>query len=178
MTNDVSHPEYIITRLDSNHDKQIFSCGSIYLDNYLKTKAGQDAKKNVSVTYVLTKHDLNKIIGYYTISSIGVDAGELPDETIKKLPKYPILPGILLGRLAVDKNHHGRKMGSHLLIDALKRSFSISIQIGITAVIVDAKDIKAANFYKHFGFVEFPENKFKLFLPISTIKKLPYFSAY
>lgn len=172
MTEDASQPKYIITRLDSNHDKQEFSSGSIYLDNYLKTQASQDAKKNVSVTHALTQSNSKQIIGYYTISSIGIDAGELPKETIKKLPKYPILPGILLGRLAVDKKNHGNKIGSFLLIDALKRSISISNQIGITAVIVDAKDNKASDFYKHFGFIEFPENKYKLFLPIGTIKNL------
>ncbi|OGT41247.1 MAG: hypothetical protein A3F42_03440 [Gammaproteobacteria bacterium RIFCSPHIGHO2_12_FULL_37_34] len=174
MTDSSSRSEYIITRLDPHHDKQWFSCGSIRLDDYLKTRAGQDAKKNVSVTYVLTQFHSNKIIGYYTVASIGIDARELPDEIIKKLPKYPILPGILLARLAVEKNHHGLKIGGFLLADVLKRSLSISHQIGMTAVIVDAKDNKASRFYQHFGFIEFPENKAKLFLPMSTIKKLSF----
>jgi GNAT superfamily N-acetyltransferase len=172
MKNIVNHAPYIITQLTSCHDKCVFSCGSIFLDNYLKTQAGQDAKKNVSVAYVLVPNGSNQIVGYYTISSIGIDAGELPLKIAKKLPKYPVLPAIILGRLAVDKNYHRKKIGSYLLIDALKRSYSISQQIGITAVIVEAKDQEAVNFYKHFGFVAFPENDFKLFLPMGTIKEL------
>jgi ribosomal protein S18 acetylase RimI-like enzyme len=58
------------------------------------------------------------------------------------------------------------------LIDALKRSFQVSHQIGIVAVIVDAKNERAIAFYKHFGFIQLPENAHKLFLPINTIQKL------
>lgn len=165
---------YSITHLESSHDKQSFSCGSTPLDQYLKTQAGQEAKKYVSVTYVLAQQNSKKIIGYYTLSSIGIETGALPEETVKKLPKYPILPGILLGRLAVDQAYQGKKIGSILLIDALKRSHLISHQIGITAVIVDAKDENAVDFYKHFEFIEFPDNKFKLFLPMNTIKKISF----
>lgn len=166
--------KYTITRLNKNHVKQAFSCGSVYLDNYLKTQASQDVKKNVSITYILTLCGSHTTIGYYTLSSIGIDAKDFPPETLKKLPKYPILPSILIGRLAVDKNHHGKKIGKHLLIDALKRSYTISTQVGIAIVTVDAKDATASSFYQYHGFMEFSENKSKLFLPMSTIKKLPF----
>src|SRR3989338_1620800 len=74
------------------------------LDHYLKMQASQDIKKNVAVTYILTSPDSEQILGYYTLSSIGIFSGELPEILVKKLPRYPILPGVLLGRLAVDKN--------------------------------------------------------------------------
>ena len=135
-----SLPIYEISRLDARHNKQSFSCGSAPLDPYLKTQASQDIKKNVAVTYALTSLNSDEVIGYYTLSTISIDASELADEAIKKLPKYPMLPGVLLGRLAINTNHQGKKIGAHLLIDALKRSLSISNQIGINAIIVDAKD--------------------------------------
>lgn len=166
-------PIYEINKLNNNHDRQNFSCGSATLDKYLKTQASQDIKKNVGVTYILTPTGSLNVIGYYTLSTISIDVSKLPDETVKKLPKYPLLPGILLGRLAVDSNHQNKKIGTYLLIDALKRSLLISDQIGINVVIVDAKDDKAAKFYRHFGFIAFPSNNLKLFLPINTIKSLP-----
>jgi predicted GNAT family N-acyltransferase len=161
-----------IRKLDGTHNKKSFSSGSIQLDYYLKNQAGQDIKKNVSVTYALTVINAADIIGYYTLSSISIDISELSDEYMKKLPKYPMLPGILIGRLAIDSNHQGKKIGGHLLIDALKRSLLISDQIGINAVIVDAKDDNAVKFYKHYEFIEFPSNNRKLFLPINTIRAL------
>ena len=164
--------DYIIERLDKKHDKNLFKCGAEALEQYLRRQAGQDIKKSVAISYVLIPRNSNQILGFYTISSIGIFTGELPEELVKKLPRYPVLPGILLGRLAVDQTHQGKKIGAYLLIDALKRSLIVSGQIGISAVIVEAKDEQAVNFYKHFGFVVFPENKHRLFLPLSTIKLL------
>lgn len=161
-----------IRKLAGNHQKTNFVSGSIQLDNYLKKQAGQDIKRNISVTYALTAVNSSDVFGYYTLSSISIDVSELSDEYMKKLPKYPMLPGILIGRLAVDSHHQGKKIGGHLLIDALKRSLLISNQIGINAVIVDAKDDNATKFYQHYGFISFPSNPRKLFLPINTIRAL------
>lgn len=164
--------KYRIEQLDKKHNKNLFSCGTEALDRYLKIQASQDSKKNVAITYVLTQQDSDDVSGFYTISSIGIFPGELPADLAKKLPRYPVLPGILLGRLAVDENMKGKKIGASLLMDALKRSLAVSHQIGIVAIIVDAKDAIAVNFYKHFGFIPFPENDHRLFLPIATIKEL------
>ena|SRR3990167_4718853 len=164
--------KYVIVHLEKKYHKNEFKCGIEALDHYLKTQASQDIKKNVAVTYILTLPDSEQILGYYTLSSIGIFSGELPEVLVKKLPRYPILPGVLLGRLAVDKNFQGKNIGLFLLMDALKRSLAVSHQIGIVAVIVDAKNEKAVAFYKHYGFIELPDNIHRLFLPLSTIKQL------
>lgn len=163
---------YVIANLEKKHNKNEFKCGVDALDAYLKTQAGQDMKKNVTVTYVLTTQNTDQVLGFYTLSSMGIIPGELPDEIARRLPRYPILPGVLLGRLAVDESCQGKKIGVYLLIDALKRSLSVSAQIGIVAVIVDAKNDAAMAFYKKFGFIELPDNSRRLFLPLSTVKKL------
>jgi GNAT superfamily N-acetyltransferase len=164
--------KYVITHLEKKHNKSEFKCGIDALDQYLKTQASQDIKKNVGVTYVLTSQSLEQVLGYYTLSSMGIFSGELPEELIKKLPRYPVLPGVLLGRLAVDESFQGKKIGLYLLMDALKRSLTVSDQIGIVAIIVDAKNEKAVAFYKYYGFIELPDNSHRLFLPLSTIRKL------
>lgn len=163
---------YEISKLSKSHKKNNFNSGSNQLDAYLKIQASQDIKKNVSVAYALTLAGSTDVIGYYTLSTISIDASEIPDDAIKSLPRYPLLPGLLLGRLAVDSNHQGKGIGAHLLIDALNRTSSISNQVGIIALIVDAKDESAAKFYKHYGFIDFPSNKLKLFLPTTTINEI------
>lgn len=168
--NDVS--KYVIARLDKTHNKNEFNCGIDALNQYLKTQASQDIKKNVAVTYVLSQQGSETVLGYFTLSSIGIFSGELPDEVARRLPRYPVLPGILLGRLAIDEKIRGNGIGTYLLIDALKRSLVVSYQIGIVAVIVDAKNGNTAKFYKNFGFIEFPDNTQRLFLPLSTVKQL------
>lgn len=166
--------KYVIEPLDKRHKKSDFECGIEALDQYLKIQASQDIKKSVAVTYVLTPENSEEVLGYYTLSSIGIFAGELPEEIVRKLPRYPVLPGILLGRLARDNKSRGNGVGSHLLMDALKRSVAVANQIGIVAVIVDAKNNEAVAFYKGFGFIEFPDNNRRLFLPLSTIRQLDF----
>lgn len=172
MTQQENQPKYSIAKLSKDHIKNNFSCGIDYLDNYLKKQAGQDIQKNVSVTYALSHQSELEILGFYTLSSTTINPGELPSEFYRKLPKYPLLPGVLLGRLAVSKTHTGRGLGGHLLIDALKRSVSISHIMGITAVIVDAKNPGASEFYRHYGFISFIDDPLRLFLPMNTITKL------
>jgi len=164
--------KYVVTHLEKKHNKAEFNCGIDVLNEYLKIQASQDMKKNVAVSYVLTTEESNRVLGYYTLSSIGIMAGELPQDIIKKLPRYPILPGILIGRLARDNDCRRQEIGLYLLIDALKRSLGISTQLGSVAVIVDAKNEKVKAFYKSFGLIEFPDNNRRLFIPMGTIKKL------
>ena len=92
----------------------------------------------------------------------------LPESTRKRLPRYPI-PAMRLGRLAVSLNHRGQGLGEILLVSALHLSLKLQDDVGLYAVIVDAKDDQAISFYKHFGFIPLPDNERELFLPFSTI---------
>ena len=163
---------YNIEILSKHHDSKLFCSRVDALDKYLQQRAGQEIRKYVATTFVLTARDNSKVIGYYTLSSLAVDAGELPVNIAKKLPKYNLLPATLLGRLAVDKKYHGKKLGELLIVDALRRSINSSKEVASMAIIVDAKDDSAANFYKHYGFTQFSGYKNKLFMPMATIAKL------
>jgi ribosomal protein S18 acetylase RimI-like enzyme len=90
----------------------------------------------------------------------------------KKLPKsYKAIPATLLGRLAIDKNQQGNGIGKILLIDALKRSYSIANEIGSFAVVVDPIDDEAKGFYHKYDFIELPDSK-KMFIATQTLKEL------
>jgi ribosomal protein S18 acetylase RimI-like enzyme len=90
----------------------------------------------------------------------------------KKLPRYPLLPAILLGRLAVDSGQQGKLYGKRLLLDALKRSCDISRQVATVAVVVDAKGDDAVSFYRRYGFAEFKTDPLKLYILMEEIEKL------
>jgi GNAT superfamily N-acetyltransferase len=174
MTDVKAHSaKYLVEALDNKrHDKQHFACRIESLNLYLKTQASQDIKKNVAVTYVLTSTDTNQIMGYYTLSSIGIFPGDLPADIVKKLPRYPMLPAVLIGRLAVDKKFEGQGIGSMLLMDSFRRTLVLSQQVGLVAVVVDAKNNNANAFYKKNGFIDLSKQTSRLFLPLATIKQL------
>jgi len=108
--------------------------------------------------------------GYYTLSATGVKLTEFPADITRKLPKYPLVPATLLGRLAVDKIHQGRGYGRFLLADALFRA--VRSEIASFAIIVDAKDEAARRFYERESFLPFPDQPLRLFRSMADIAKL------
>jgi len=164
--------EYAIVLLDRKHDRRSFSCGNVALDRYLHEQASQDVRKRVATVFVLSDAHGDAVIGYYTLTSGSVDLGEWPEALKKKLPLYPVVPVMLLGRLALDKRDQGKGLGEYLLMDALWRCSTVAKEIASLAIIVDAIDDNARRFYEHYGFYAFPKQANKLFLHMQTIQEM------
>jgi GNAT superfamily N-acetyltransferase len=161
----------MIELLDKNHNRDDFDCGKALLNKYLKTQAGQDLKRKLAVCFVLSNNE-KKIQGYYTLSNNSIPLSSFPEPIRNKLPKsYIAIPSTLLGRLAIDKKYQGQGIGKILLIDALKRSYEISQEIGSFAVIVDPIDKEAEKFYKKYDFIKLPDSE-KMFIAIKTLQEL------
>ena len=163
---------YHIEALAKQHDRSGFTCDSEPLDTYLRVQAGQDERKRVAATFVLCEGTSHTVLGFYTLSAISVDIGSWPEHVAKTLPRYPVVPATLLGRLAIDRQLQGRGVGEHLLMDALHRSWQASRQVASVAVVVDAKDSRAVEFYTHYDFTPFVDLPTRLFLPMSVIEQL------
>jgi ribosomal protein S18 acetylase RimI-like enzyme len=162
---------FLIEPLSSRHDRAAFSCGIESLDFYLVRQASQDFRRRVSVTFVLTP-DGKTIAGYYTLSQYAVQLYDVPEGIARKLPKYPMVPATLIGRLAVSTAFRGQGHGEMLLMDALHRVLAHSREVASAAAIVDAVDESANAFYRKYGFLELPKVPRRLFLPIGTIEKI------
>ncbi len=162
---------FVITLLDTaNHDRAAFSCGEPSLDAYLQRQASQDLKRRAAVVYVMTeREEASRILGYYTLSATSVKLSDIPQETQKKLARYPDVPASLIGRLAVDERHKGQGLGARLLRHALLRSLEQSQALAIAVVVVDALNDSASRFYQHYGFLPMPSQNNRLYLPMSTI---------
>lgn len=139
------------------------------LDRYFHNQAGQDARKNMAAPFVLVLDD-GRIAGFYTLSATAIAAPDLPTDLIRKLPRYPLIPATLLGRLAVDERDRGRGFGRFLLADALYRC--VRSEIASYAVVVDAKDAAARRFYERESFLAFPDHPMRLFRPMADLAKL------
>lgn len=162
---------WTIRRLDKSHDRAGFDCGMPMLDEWVKDRAGQFDRRDLSRTFVATRPDETRVLGYYAISTHRVVHDVLPVAEAKGLPRLDV-PVVLIGRLAVDRSVQGQGLGGLLLVDALRRSMHISEQVGIRAVEVDAVDDDARNFYLKFGFRPLLDDPRHLFLPMHEIRKL------
>lgn len=163
---------WLFEPLDSRHDRQSFTTSQASLERFLKQQARQEMTKGVSVTYILRQTDSEQISGYYSLSAHSVRATELPETLVRKLPRYPQIPSLLLGRLAVDSRLQGQGLGSMLLFNALERAWETSDMIGAVAVVVDAIDEAVARFYIKYDFRPFAGNPNRLFLPMKTIEAM------
>jgi len=164
--------ELRIGSLTKRHRRQDFYCNEPSLDQYIQQYALQDVKRNLTRVFVAsTAEDESSIAGYYTLSASSVEVETLPAAVKQRLPKYP-LPVAILGRLAVAQSLQGQGIGTILLADALKRVSQASQIMAVYAVVVDALNENAKAFYQQFGFIPFPQQTLRLFLPIDTIFKL------
>ena len=141
--------------------------------NSIKRIARQHISKGVSRTFVAidpaNPSTPAQIIGYYSLTVAEIDTDKLPKDIARKLPRR--VPLVLIGRLATALAARGQGIGALLLVDALKRIIRVASDVGVTLVLVDAKDDPAASFYQHFGFVPLPDNPLRLALAVDTAKR-------
>jgi GNAT superfamily N-acetyltransferase len=130
--------------------------------------------KGAAVTYVLVPAaDAAQIAGYFTLSATAIRLDAIPVTVAKQLPRYPLVPATLLGRLAIRHSSRGQGLGRYLLMAALERSLDASKIVASTAVVVfDAKDDAAVTFYRRYDFIPFVDDPRRLFLPMHTIRQV------
>lgn len=153
------------------HDRASFSSGAPELDRYIRHQASQDIKRNVARVFVATQAEQPAICGFYSLSASSFRRNELPQDQARRLPHYPI-PGVLLGRLAVDNNLQGQGLGAFLLMDAMYRALMATQSVAMHALVVDARNDTAAAFYRKYGFIPLQDDNQRLFLPMATIQQL------
>ena len=150
--------------ISSAHDLTQFCCGKDPLDDWLRHRALESEGKSAR-TFVVCSG--SSVVGYFCLAAGAEKRASMPRNIRQGIPDPT--PLMIIGRLAVDRNHHGLGIGKGLLKDALLRVMSASQTIGCRAVLVHAIDSEAVSFYVKFGFIEFPNGSQTMFLPIESI---------
>ncbi|HBT97745.1 MAG TPA: GNAT family N-acetyltransferase [Desulfobulbaceae bacterium] len=159
---------FLIAPFDASYDRAAFRSDSEPLNRYLREQVTPDIRRRVTACFVALA-DEQRIAGYYTLASASLLLADLPTSIGKKLPRYPTVPAVRMGRLAVDQVFKGKGLGGALLADALNRA--VRSEIAAFALIVDAKDEAAEAFYRHHSFISLPDSPLTLFLPLATIQR-------
>ncbi|MEZ6234351.1 MAG: GNAT family N-acetyltransferase [Phycisphaerales bacterium] len=151
------------------HQRSEFDCGVPELNEYLKTRLGQHARKGITRGYVLADAD-GLIAGYVTLSAGRLMVGITPGG--HGFPPRLPLPTTLIGRLAVDARFRGRGLGSLLLVHALDLAVQTAEVVASAVVEVDAKDEPARSFYAKYGFTSLPDDPNHMYLPMDVARRL------
>jgi GNAT superfamily N-acetyltransferase len=155
--------------LDAAHDRASFACGVPALDRYFQQQVTQDARRRMSACFVALDAT-ERVAGYYTLAATSIPLMDLPPDISKKLPRYPSVPAVRMGRLAIATSYQGVGLGAALLANALQRSSRS--EVAAYALLVDAKDAKAARFYARHGLQALPQAPLTLFIPLASVKNL------
>lgn len=153
--------------INRQHDRRHFDCGEPELNEFLARYARQNHADGSTKTWVATPDSL-KVFGYYTLSPASVAYDRVPDELTRNQGRYAF-PAFRLGRLAVDLSCQGQGLGGALLVAAGRRCLYAAEHIGGTALLIDAKNERVANWYQMFGAVPLLDAPLSLLLPLATI---------
>lgn len=152
--------------LTSAHDVSEFSCGKPVLDHWLKTRALSNQQKGF--TAVLVVHEAGRVVGYYGLAPTAAVPAVLPRSVRTGQPPDPV-PCLLLGQLATDTGWAGQGIGTGLVKHALQRCVQAAALVGGRALMVNAVDEEAAEFWRRRGFLLSKDDPLVLFRSISDI---------
>ncbi|AZO16873.1 N-acetyltransferase [Mesorhizobium sp. M2A.F.Ca.ET.043.05.1.1] len=152
--------------LTAIHDVSGFSCGKPALDHWLKSRALSNQEKGF--TAVLVVHEAGRVVGYYGLAPTAVVPSILRRSIRTGQPPDPV-PCLLLGQLATDVEWAGRGIGTGLVKHALQRCVQAADLIGGRALMVNAVDAEAAQFWQRRGFLPTKDDSLILFRSIAAI---------
>jgi len=155
--------------LADRHNRAAFGCGDDALDRYFQTQATQDIRRRIANCFVVVEVATGSVAAYYTLSAASIPLLDLSLDERKRLPRYPTLPAVRIGRLAVDQRFQRRGLGELMLVNAVHRT--IRDAAAAFALLVDAKNDQAAAFYRRYGFRPIVDKPRTLFLPLATAQE-------
>lgn len=151
--------------LADHHRLVDIDSGEPSLDDWLKRRAARNQANGSSRTYVVIEDD--RVIAYYCLAAGAIGHAEAPS-TMKRNRPDPI-PVLVLGRLAIHKDHHQQGMGTALLNDAIRRTIQAADIAGVSALLVHAISEQARRFYLSRGFIQSPVKPMTLCLMLATV---------
>jgi GNAT superfamily N-acetyltransferase len=165
----VTAPAWHEEPIAKKHDRKAFDCGQEDLNRFLQQHARQAHEHRASKTYVAVDDaDSKTILGYYTLSPAQVDFHGVPEVARLNLGRHDV-GGFRLARLAVSKSLQGLGVGGQLLVAAARRCMRASQEVGGTALMIDAKDERVAQWYASYGAVHLNDAPLSLVLPYGLL---------
>ncbi len=154
--------------ITKQHDRSAFDCGDADLNLYIQKFARQNHQSGGAKCFVAAPAGTPaRILGFYTLSPASLEYARTPLFAKKGLGRYDV-PVFRLGRLAVDKTVQGRGLGGALLLRAADRCIRVAQDVGGVALLIDAKNDRAASWYESYGALRLDDAPMSLVLPLSV----------
>lgn len=157
--------------INRSHNRKLFDCGEPELNEYLIKFARKNHESGGAKTFVaVSAASKNQVLGYYSVCPASLNYAQTPEIVRHGLGRYDV-PVFRLGRLAVDKTVQGKGLGGQLLIASGMRCLRVASQVGGVALLIDAKNERAAKWYASYGAIALADAPLALVLPFSILTK-------
>jgi GNAT superfamily N-acetyltransferase len=165
----VSLPDWRESAISKGHDREAFDSGDAQLNEFLRRHARQSHERGGAKTFIASPTaDKRCVLGFYSLSPASIDYARAPALARKGLARYEV-PVFRLGRLAVDLRMRGHGLGGQLLLAAGRRCIHAAAEVGGVALLIDAKNDRAAGWYRSYGALSLLDAPLSLVLPLDTI---------
>ena len=165
----MTHALWRDVAIGKHHDRKNFDCGASDLNLYLARFARQNHESGGAKTFVaIADAAPTQILGFYSLSPASLAYARTPEVVRRGLAKYDV-PVFRLG-LAVDRSSQGKGLGGGLLLRAAERCLAVAEEVGGVALLIDAKDDRAAAWYQGYGAVRLQDAPLSLALPFATVR--------
>ena len=143
----MSLPDWREEPIAKKHDRASFDCGEPALNEFLRRHACQSHDKGAAKTFLaISKSDGKTILGFYSLGPASLEYARAPEIVRKGLARHDI-PVFRLGRLAVNRPVQGQGLGGQLILAAGRRCLLAATEVGGVALLIDAKNERAAKWY-------------------------------
>jgi GNAT superfamily N-acetyltransferase len=150
-------------------DRDAFDCGDPRLNEFLRRHARKSHQRGASKTFLAVDDgNARKILGFYTVAPASVAYKKTPLLLQRGLARHEV-PVFRLARLAVDHSVQGCGLGGQLFLAAGRRCLMVAAEVGGVALLIDAKNERAAQWYAGFGAIQLMDKPLSLLLPFKTI---------
>ncbi|MDE1991909.1 MAG: GNAT family N-acetyltransferase [Rhizobiaceae bacterium] len=152
------------------HNREGFDCADGDLNDFLRRYARQSHDLGAAKTFVAIDVADNKtILGFYSLAPTSLDYHQTPEAVRRRLPRHDV-PGFKLARIAVGLSMQGQGLGGQLLLSAGRRCLQVAAQVGGMMLVIDARNDRAADWYRKYGAIPLADVGHTLVLPLATIE--------
>ncbi len=128
-----------------------FDSGDPGLDEWLRRYAGQNRRGDTAATWVITDVSA-RVVAFASLSMTAINRSAAP-LALGKAPQ--LVPALLIGRLAVDRQAAGKGIGTALVGHLLATAVRLNASAACKAVVVVALHPPARRWWKRLGFLAF-----------------------
>jgi GNAT superfamily N-acetyltransferase len=167
----MSLPDWFEEPISKKRNRGSFDCGEPELNEFLRRHARQSHDKGAAKTFLaISRSDSETILGFYSLCPASLEYARAPEIDRKGLDRHDV-PVFRLARLAVARLVQGQRLGGQLILAAARRCLLAAMEVGGVALLIDAKNERAAQWYASYGAVPLGDAPLSLLLPLETIRE-------